>query len=44
MNPIANLNWTHKLSGINYRVTTLPKSHLIVTGIVMQSLKSIGQF
>ena len=32
------------LSGIVYRVATLYKSYLTVTGIIMQSLKMIGQF
>ena len=35
--------WTHGLSGYDYRVATLPKSYLIVIGIKMQRLISIGQ-
>ena len=31
------------LSGIDYRVATLSKSYLTVTGITIQSLKSIAQ-
>ena len=31
-------------SGQDYRIATLSKSYLIVTGINMQGLKSIGQF
>ena len=32
------------LSGIDYRVATLSKSYLTVTGIAILSLKSIAQF
>ena len=32
------------LSGIYYRVASLSKSYLTVTEIIIQSLKSIGQF
>ena len=32
------------LSGNDYRVATLPKAFLIDIGIIIQSLKSIGQF
>ena len=32
------------LSGNDYRVATLSKSFLIVIGVIMQSLKLIGQF
>ena len=35
---------THRLSGNDYRVATFPKSYLTVKGIIMQILKSIGQF
>ncbi len=37
----------HVLNGLSvndYRVAALSKSYLTVTGIIMQSLKSIGQF
>ena len=32
------------LSGNDYRVTTLSKFYITVTGIIMQCLKSIEQF
>ena len=35
---------TYGLSGNDYRVATLPKAYLIVIGIIMQSVKLIGQF
>ena len=35
--------WTHGLAGNDYRVATLYKSFLTVTGIAIQSLKSMGQ-
>ena len=35
-------NWTDGLSGNDYRVAALPKSYLIIIGIIMQSLKSIA--
>ena len=31
--------WAHGLSGNDYRVETLPKSYLIVIGIILQTLK-----
>ena len=34
----------YRLSGTDYRIATLSKSYLTVTGITIQSLKSIGQF
>ena len=36
--------WTYELFGNDYRVATLPKSYLIVIGIIKQSLISKGQF
>ena len=35
---------TYRLSGSTYRVALLSKSYLTVTGITMETLKSIGQF
>ncbi len=35
---------TYELSGNDYRVAALLKSYLTDKGIIMQSLKSIGQF
>ena len=39
----ACFNWMYGLSGNDYKVATLPKSYLIVIGIILQSLKSIVQ-
>ena len=36
--------WRYGLPRNNYRVATFPKSYQHVIGIVMQSLKLIGQF
>ena len=36
--------WTYGHNGNDYRVSTLSKSYWTVTGIIMQSLVSIGQF
>ena len=38
------LKWTYGHFGDDYRVAMLSKSYLTTTGIIMQSLKSIGQF
>ena len=38
----ACLKCTYGLSGNDYRVAILPKSYQTVTGINIQSLKSIG--
>ena len=38
------LKWTYVHSGKDYKVTTLSKSYLTTTGIIVQSLKSIRQF
>ena len=40
----ACIKWTYGLSGNDYSVAALSKSYLTVIGIIMQSLKSIGQF
>ena len=34
----------HGLSGNEYRVAMLSNLHLTITGIIIQCLKSIGQF
>ena len=36
--------WTYGHYGNDYRVAMLSESYLTVIGIIMQSLKSIGQF
>ena len=38
------LNWMYGLFGKNYRVATLSTFSLTVTGIIIPSLKVIGQF
>ena len=38
------LNWTYGLLGKNYRVATLSTFYLTVSGIIIPSLKVIGQF
>ena len=38
------LNWTYGLFGKNYRVATLSTFSLTVSGIIIPSLKVIGQF
>ena len=38
------LKWTYGHSGIDCRVAMLSKLYLTTTGIIMQSLESIGQF
>ncbi len=38
------LNWTYELFGRNYRVATLSTFSLTVSGIIIPSLKVIGQF
>ena len=38
------LKWTYWRSNIDYRVALLSKTYLIVSGIIIPSLKSIGQF
>ena len=40
---VKNQHVLNGLSGNDYRVATFSKSYLPVTGIIMQSLKSIGQ-
>ena len=40
----ACFEWTYRLSGNDYRVDTLYKLYLTVTGINIQCLKPIGQF
>ena len=44
MSKINKFKWTFGLFGQNYRVATLSKMYLTVLGIIIQSLKSIGQF
>ena len=39
-----SFKWKYGLSGNDYRVAMLLKSCLIVIGIIMHSLKAIGQF
>ena len=36
--------WTYGQYGNDYRVATLYEFYLTIIGIIMQSLKSIGQF
>ena len=38
------LKWTYGNFGNDYRVATLSKSYLTISGITTQNLKSIGQF
>ena len=38
------LKWTYRLFGMNYRVATLSTLSLTVSGIILPSLKVIGQF
>ena len=38
-----NIKWTHRRYGKDYTVATLSKLYLTVTGIIMQSLKTILQ-
>ena len=38
------LKWTYGRPGIDYRVASLFTRYLIATGIIPESLKSIGQF
>ena len=37
-------NWTYGHSGNDYKVAALSKLYLTVIGIIIQNLKSIGQF
>ena len=39
----AYLKLTYRLSGNDYRVTTISNSYLTVLGIIIQSLKSFEQ-
>ena len=41
---LAYLKLTYGLSSIEYRDATLPNSYLVVKGLIMKRLKSIGQF
>ena len=41
---LERIKWTYGLFGNDYRVAMLSKSYLTGKGIIMQSLKSIGQF
>ena len=40
---IKRLRWTYGLIGHNYRVATLSTLHPAVPGIIIPSLKSLGQ-
>ena len=40
---LINIKWTYELLANGYRVADIIKLHLIVKGIIMPSLKSIGQ-
>ena len=44
MSKINKFQWTYGLFGYNYRVTTLSRLYLTVSGVIILSLKSIGQF